>query len=385
MKWVAKLMAKTKKKSASKTSANKVAKKVTAKVAKKAAKKAAKKTAQKSEKLGAAKGGTAKAASSKKLAKKGATKSPQAKKAAVKKTSSKKSSDKKTTSKLAGDKKSSIKTGKSETTAKTGATAKKAASTTGPKTKVTAKKLKSVDRESTKKTKVTSVDAHASLTKKAKATKEKAADLGTKQSQMKSIEPDFGTAKGLKEKGPSSSKESGMPAGKKVQKGKKDEDDLFLNDDFESDGFDEEIIELDLIEEAEETSSPEEVEVILTDAEGRRYCRVRDCDQLSMVDGYCRYHYLLFWKKIQVRKKILTEGKLERYIEELTSRYPDKFLDMLRKDLRSEKEFLAAIQELEIDEASDNDFEEDDQSFIEEVRGMSDGGGTSSSRDDDDY
>jgi hypothetical protein len=113
-------------------------------------------------------------------------------------------------------------------------------------------------------------------------------------------------------------------------------------------------------------------EVVLTDAEGRRYCRVKDCDQLANVDAYCRYHYLLYWKRIQVRKKILTEGKLERYIEELTARYPDKFLDMLRKDLSNEKEFLLAIQELEIDEsANEGEFEDENENFIDEVRGMS--------------
>ncbi len=125
-------------------------------------------------------------------------------------------------------------------------------------------------------------------------------------------------------------------------------------------------------------------EVILTDAEGRRYCRVKECDQISSVDAYCRYHYLLFWKKIQVRKKILTEGKLERYVEELTARYPDKYLEMLRKDLRSEKDFVNAIQELELDDTSgENDLEDEAQSYIEEVRGMSSEGG--STRDDDEF
>jgi len=137
-------------------------------------------------------------------------------------------------------------------------------------------------------------------------------------------------------------------------------------------------------------TAPEEVlppppeiaeEVVLTDAEGRRYCRVKDCDQLASVDSYCRYHYLLFWKKIQVRKKILTEGKLERYIEELTARYPDKFLEMLRKDLRSEKEFLSAIQELEIDEsANESEFEDESENFIDEVRGIE-----PAARTEDDY
>lgn len=124
-------------------------------------------------------------------------------------------------------------------------------------------------------------------------------------------------------------------------------------------------------------------EVILTDADGRRYCRVKDCDQASVVETYCRYHYLLYWKKIQVRKKILDEGRLERYIEELTSRYPDKFLEMLRKDLRSEKEFLAAIQELEIDEAAvEAEFEDDAAPEIEEVRGISD---VVSGRDEEEF
>jgi hypothetical protein len=127
----------------------------------------------------------------------------------------------------------------------------------------------------------------------------------------------------------------------------------------------------------------EPAEVVLTDADGRRYCRVKDCDQLSTVDNYCRYHYLLFWKNIQVRKKILSEGKLERYIEELTARYPDKYLDMLRKDLRNEKDFLAAIQELEIDEANvDNEYEDEAQSYLEEVRGMS---GETSAREEEDF
>jgi ribosomal protein L18 len=138
-----------------------------------------------------------------------------------------------------------------------------------------------------------------------------------------------------------------------------------------------------IAEEAGEQTGREEV--VLTDAEGRRYCRLKDCDQIATVDGgYCRYHYLLFWKNIQVRKKILSEGKLERYIEELTARYPDKYLEMLKKDLRSEKDFLAAIQELEIDESGvDNEYEDEAQSYLEEVRGM--GGTEGATSQDEDF
>lgn len=123
------------------------------------------------------------------------------------------------------------------------------------------------------------------------------------------------------------------------------------------------------VDEAKETK---DTEVFLTDAEGRRLCRARDCDQAASVDQYCRYHYLLLWKKIQNRRKILADGKLEKYVDDLTSRYPDKYLEMIRKDLRTEKDFMAAIQELELDESTNNemDYEEDSQSFAEEIRGM---------------
>ncbi len=176
----------------------------------------------------------------------------------------------------------------------------------------------------------------------------------------------------------------------KAQKPKEggDLEDDFLADDVEGiEDIGEYEEELKAVEEADDEPEDEtawelenkentEDEIILTDAEGRRYCRARDCDQISAVDAYCRYHYLLFWKKIQVRKKILLDGKLERYVEELTGRFPDKFLEMIRRDLRTTKDFLSAIQELEIDEsANGDDFEEESQSFIDEVRGLNESPG----------
>ncbi len=131
----------------------------------------------------------------------------------------------------------------------------------------------------------------------------------------------------------------------------------------------------------------DEVEIALRDAEGRLYCKVRECDELSVVDGYCRLHYLKFWKRIQLRKKILTDGKLEKYIDELTQRYPDKYIEMLREDLKSEKSFLSAINELEIEEAGEEntDMDDDQQGLIDEVRGIQPSSSSSASDDDDGF
>ncbi len=126
-------------------------------------------------------------------------------------------------------------------------------------------------------------------------------------------------------------------------------------------------------------------DVELRDAEGRLYCRVRDCDELSVVDLYCRFHYLRLWKKIQLRKKILVDGKLDKYIEDLTQRYPDKFVEMIRNDLRTEKDFLAAINELDIDESALDAEMDEDQGLLDEVRGLQTGGGTGSEDQGDEF
>lgn len=172
---------------------------------------------------------------------------------------------------------------------------------------------------------------------------------------------------------------------KKVEKKDDDFDDDMIDDDFGESEIAEYEDDLKAVEEEDEDlnddlsddeeSEEKETEVYLTDSEGRRLCRVRDCDQVSNVEGYCRYHYLLLWKKIQIRKSILLDGKLEKYIEDLTSRYPDKFLEMIKKDMKTEKDFHSAIQELEIDESAmgDNDQADDDaQSFADEIRGVAD-------------
>lgn len=122
-------------------------------------------------------------------------------------------------------------------------------------------------------------------------------------------------------------------------------------------------------------------EVLLTDAEGRVLCKFSGCDEIATVEGYCRYHYLLNWKRIQLKKKILSEGKLEKYINELTAKYPDKYIEMLKNDLKSEKDFLSVVNELEIDDSDNGMSDDEEDNYIEqEVQGVS--GSKRSSEDD---
>lgn len=265
-----------------------------------------------------------------------------------------------------------------------------------------------------KKTKSNSKSAVKTLAKPAKkqvkaaapvAAKKPAAKLPSKKAAVEKpvAVPTKAAAqkKPVVEKAPAAAKSAKAKVDNKAKKNKREEeieDDLMVSDediggeeipdlsDFE---VDEEIEEETIEIEIEETvgvvagsSQPSDADAILTDAEGRPYCKVRDCDQIAAVDGYCRYHYLLLWKKIQIRRRILIDGKLERYVEELTARYPDKFLEMIKRDLRTEKDFMAAIAELEIDEsAGDGDFDDESQ-VLDEVRGF---GSESSMSDDDEF
>ncbi len=122
---------------------------------------------------------------------------------------------------------------------------------------------------------------------------------------------------------------------------------------------------------ADKKLSSSAVEVLLTDAEGRVLCKYSGCDELANVEGYCRYHYMLNWKRIQLKKKILSEGKLDKYINELTAKYPDKYIEMLRGDLKSEKDFVSVVNELEIDDSDSSISEDDDEGFdeVQEVAG----------------
>lgn len=224
----------------------------------------------------------------------------------------------------------------------------------------------------------------------AKTKKHPAAKSPSSGAAAKAAKPAKEELKKKKVAAPAATDKKPVKAKTKSKKDKKDvefDDDLLAGDEVGS----EEIPDLSEFDENEEVTDDtadesslmvtgtegrsDDDEIILTDAEGRRLCRVRDCDQAASVELYCRYHYLLLWKRIQVRRKILVDGKLERYVEELTSRYPDKFLEMIKKDLFAEKDFLAAIAELEIDESAlENEFEDEAQTYIDEVRGVTDTG-----------
>ena len=92
----------------------------------------------------------------------------------------------------------------------------------------------------------------------------------------------------------------------------------------------------------------------LAAAHHEKMCRETGCENQATTKGYCRLDYIKNWKKIKRKEMILKEGKLNQYIEELVSKYPDKYIEVIRQDLATEVNFNKVIHDLELDESIDD-------------------------------
>jgi hypothetical protein len=116
----------------------------------------------------------------------------------------------------------------------------------------------------------------------------------------------------------------------------------------------------------------------------QRRCREPGCEHEFVLVGYCRMHYIKNWRRIKRKEAILASGQLNNYVEELVNKYPDKYLDVIRQDLATEKEWGKVVVDLEL-EATDEEggAEEDIDAVAEGVRPASGGGGSRGEFDDE--
>ena len=73
-----------------------------------------------------------------------------------------------------------------------------------------------------------------------------------------------------------------------------------------------------------------------------KICKEKECHNSQTTDGFCRLHYLRNWKKIQTEKKKKAAKNLNRYVESVLKRNPDRYVDEIKKDIRS-KDFNKRI------------------------------------------
>ena len=116
----------------------------------------------------------------------------------------------------------------------------------------------------------------------------------------------------------------------------------------------------------------------------KKRCREPGCDLDFSMSGYCRMHYIKNWRKIKRKEAILASGQLNNYVEELVNKYPDKYLEVIRQDLASEKDWAKVVVDLELESAEEEGVAEEESDAVPEGVRSTGGGSGGGGRDFDD-
>ena len=280
----------------------------------------------------------------KKKAKKKATKKKVAKKKvakkAVKKKAAKKTAKKKVAKKVAKKKAAKKKVAKKKVAKK--ATKKKAAKKKAAKKKVAKKK---VTKKKAAKKKVAKKKAlKKKVAKKAPAKKKVAKKVASKKEEKKASAKEV--KKPAKAKKTQTIQKESVLAAQVSDASEKIFDEVEkLAEDFKIEDIHEAIKSLDFFESTNDD------------------CREKGCDNPATTMGYCRFHYIKNWSEIKVKQSILSEGKLQAYIEDLIAKFPLKYVEAVLQDLSDDKSFYGALKGMNIETDVESEDSEDDDDF----------------------
>jgi len=70
-----------------------------------------------------------------------------------------------------------------------------------------------------------------------------------------------------------------------------------------------------------------------------RICTEPDCKNVQTTKGYCRLHYLKNWKMLKDEARRKASERLNRYVEGICKKFPDRYLEVIRKDIREKSSF----------------------------------------------
>src|SRR3989338_2140386 len=79
-----------------------------------------------------------------------------------------------------------------------------------------------------------------------------------------------------------------------------------------------------------------------------KQCSNKGCHAPQTTDKYCRLHYIGAWQKKHDKKEIAKEKMLDNYVAAITKRYPEQYLDIIKRDLSSTERFKKTLEELDL-------------------------------------
>lgn len=92
-------------------------------------------------------------------------------------------------------------------------------------------------------------------------------------------------------------------------------------------------------------------------------CQDRQCVTLIENTGYCRLFYIKNWQQIQRKRGVLKGGQLEKFIAEIASKYPDKYLEAIRADLGDVNSFRKVVSQLDLEAIDDEGVSTEEPGF----------------------
>ncbi len=82
-----------------------------------------------------------------------------------------------------------------------------------------------------------------------------------------------------------------------------------------------------------------------------RICIEPGCKNAQTTEDFCRLHYLKNWRQIKESTQKKAADKLNKYVEGICDRHPDKYVDVIRREIKTGKGDFAT----EVDTAMSGD------------------------------
>lgn len=68
-----------------------------------------------------------------------------------------------------------------------------------------------------------------------------------------------------------------------------------------------------------------------------KICKEPNCNNAQTTAGFCRLHYLKHWKQIKSSKQKRAAEQLNKYIERIVAKHPDRYMEVLKREIRSQR------------------------------------------------
>lgn len=65
-----------------------------------------------------------------------------------------------------------------------------------------------------------------------------------------------------------------------------------------------------------------------------KLCIEENCKNVQTTQNFCRLHYLKNWRQIKTTSQKKAMDRLNKYVEGICKKYPEKYVDAIRRDIK---------------------------------------------------